>query len=33
MIDTKVYLELWVKVWEKWRRQEGMLRSLGYTTG
>ncbi len=33
MIDTKVYLELWVKVWEKWRRREGMLRRLGYTTG
>jgi GTP-binding protein Era len=33
MIDTKVYLELWVKVWEKWRRREGMLRRLGYVTG
>ena len=33
MIETKVYLELWVKVWEKWRRREGMLRRLGYTIG
>lgn len=32
MIGTKVYLELWVKVWEKWRKREGMLRRLGYAT-
>ena len=31
MVGTRVYLELWVKVWEKWRRQEGMLRRLGYS--
>lgn len=32
LIETKVYLELWVKVWEKWRKREGMLRRLGYAT-
>jgi GTP-binding protein Era len=32
LVGTKVYLELWVKVWEKWRRREGMLRRLGYAT-
>jgi GTP-binding protein Era len=30
LVGTKVYLELWVKVWEKWRTREGMLRQLGY---
>jgi GTP-binding protein Era len=30
LVGTKVYLELWVKVWEKWRTREGMLRRLGY---
>jgi GTP-binding protein Era len=33
MVGTKVYLELWVKVWEKWRRRENMLRRLGYEIG
>ena len=32
LIGTKVYLELWVKVWEKWRRKDAMLRRLGYAT-
>lgn len=32
LVGTKVYLELWVKVWEKWRKKEGMLRRLGYVT-
>lgn len=32
LVGTKVYLELWVKVWEKWRRREAMLRRLGYVT-
>lgn len=32
LVGTKVYLELWVKVWEKWRRKESMLRRLGYAT-
>ncbi|MEZ4660780.1 MAG: GTPase Era [Caldilineaceae bacterium] len=30
LVGTKVYLELWVKVWEKWRKRAGMLRRLGY---
>jgi GTP-binding protein Era len=30
LVGTKVYLELWVKVWEKWRKRTGMLRQLGY---
>lgn len=30
MVGTRVYLELWVKVWEKWRKRAGMLRQLGY---
>lgn len=30
LIGTRVYLELWVKVWEKWRRREQMLKRLGY---
>jgi len=32
LVGTHVYLELWVKVWEKWRRKEAMLRRLGYAT-
>jgi GTP-binding protein Era len=32
VVGTRVYLELWVKVWEKWRRKEAMLRRLGYAT-
>ncbi len=30
LLGTQVYLELWVKVWEKWRTRENMLRRLGY---
>ncbi len=30
LVGTRVYLELWVKVWEKWRERTGMLRQLGY---
>jgi GTPase len=30
MVGTKVYLELWVKIWEKWRRKDNLLRRLGY---
>ncbi len=33
LAGTRVYLELWVKVYEKWRRREGLLRRLGYATG
>ena len=31
LVETKVYLELWVKVWEKWRKKSGLLRQLGYS--
>jgi GTPase len=31
LIETKVYLELWVKVRPKWRKNENDLRWLGYT--
>lgn len=30
MVGSKVYLELWVKVWEQWRKKDGRLRYLGY---
>ncbi len=30
LLGGRVYLELWVKVSEKWRRDEGALRRLGY---
>lgn len=30
MVGTRVYLELWVKVLQKWRRKENFLRRLGY---
>lgn len=30
LVGTRVYLELWVKVWERWRKREEMLRRLGY---
>ena len=30
MVGTQVYLELWVKVLQKWRRKENLLRRLGY---
>lgn len=30
LVGAKVYLELWVKVWEKWRKKEQMLQRLGY---
>lgn len=29
-VGTKVYLELWVKVWERWRKRQNLLRQLGY---
>ncbi len=31
LLGTKVYLELWVKVKKKWRKDEQELRRLGYT--
>lgn len=30
MVGTRVYLELWAKVLQKWRRKENLLRRLGY---
>lgn len=30
LVGSKVYLELWVKVWEQWRKKDGRLRYLGY---
>ena len=30
LVGTQVYLELWVKVWERWRRRDNLLRQLGY---
>lgn len=30
MIGTKVYLDLWVKVWPNWRKDEHRLRWLGF---
>jgi GTP-binding protein Era len=30
LLGTKVYLELWVKVRKKWRKDENELRRLGY---
>jgi len=31
-VGHQVYLELWVKVWERWREQETSLSELGYTS-
>jgi len=30
LVGTRVFLELWVKVWERWRKREETLRRLGY---
>jgi GTP-binding protein Era len=30
MVGSKVYLDLWVKVWEQWRKKDSRLRYLGY---
>ena len=30
MLDTKVFLELWVKVRPKWRSDDAALRNIGY---
>ena len=32
LLGTRVYLELWVKVRKKWRKDEKELRRLGYAT-
>jgi GTP-binding protein Era len=31
LVGTRVFLELWVKVWPKWRKKEEQLRRLGYS--
>jgi GTPase len=33
LVGTKVYLELWVKVLKNWRRDESVLKRLGYKIG
>jgi GTPase len=33
LVGTKVYLELWVKVLKNWRRDETVLKRLGYKIG
>ncbi len=33
LLGTRVYLDLWVKVKEKWRKKVGALRELGYYQG
>jgi GTP-binding protein Era len=30
LLDAKVFLELWVKVWKNWRRDPRAIRTLGY---
>ncbi len=30
MVGGRVYLDLWVKVWEQWRKKDSRLRYLGY---
>lgn len=30
MVESQVFLELWVKVWEKWRKKSNLLQRLGY---
>jgi GTP-binding protein Era len=30
LLETKVFLELWVKVRLKWRRDDAALRNVGY---
>ena len=32
MLDTKVFLELWVKVKEDWRNNPGQIRNMGFET-
>jgi GTP-binding protein Era len=30
LLDAKVFLDLWVKVWKNWRKDPRAVRSLGY---
>ena len=30
ILATKIYLELWVKVKEKWTENESLIREIGY---
>jgi GTPase len=30
LLDAKVFLDLWVKVWKNWRKDPRAIRSLGY---
>jgi len=30
LLDRRVYLNLWVKVYEKWKKDPEALRELGY---
>ncbi len=32
LLGRRVYLDLWVKVWPRWRRRSRSLRDLGYTS-
>jgi GTPase Era involved in 16S rRNA processing len=31
LLDSRVYIELWVKVHKNWRHDEQFLRRLGYS--
>jgi GTP-binding protein Era len=33
LLDAKVFLELWVKVWKNWRKDPKALRALGFQAG
>lgn len=30
LVGTKVPFDLWVKVWERWRKRQNLLKQLGY---
>ncbi len=33
LLEQKVFLELWVKVLKNWRKDEDVLKKLGYAVG